>query len=136
MITWMIEKLSATLSDTEIAARQAEGPVVVRVYWRVTAQDGTFTGNVSGQQEFTYNPQTNFTPYDQLTEAQVLGWVYGAMGEQRKAYEDMVMQQIEQKKAEPIILPLPWNQPLPVITDHGNDTLLGGNGNDSLGGVV
>lgn len=138
MITWMIEKLSAVLSDTEIAARQADSPVVVRVHWRVTAQDGTFTGNVSGQQEFTYDPETDFTPYDQLTEAQVLGWVHGAMGDQRTAYEDMVMQQIEQRKSEPLVLPLPWHQPAPVIveTPSGNDTLIGGNGNDSLGGLT
>jgi hypothetical protein len=138
MVTWIIEKLSAILSDTEIAARQADSPVVVRVHWRATAQDGALTGNVSGQQEFTYDPETDFTPYDQLTEAQVLAWVHAAMGDQRTAYEDMVLQQIEQKKAEPITLPLPWHQPAPIMVEQpsGNDTLLGGNGNDSLGGLV
>tara|TARA_R110000868_G_scaffold25436_6_gene99416 strand:+ start:272 stop:688 length:417 start_codon:yes stop_codon:yes gene_type:complete len=138
MIFWVIEKLSAILSDTEIVARQADSPVVVRVHWRVTAQDGTVTGNVSGQQEFTYDPAAEFTPYDQLTEAQVLTWVHAAMGDQRKAYEDMVLQQVEQRKAEPITLPLPWHQPKSVIVEppSSNDALLGGNGNDTLGGLV
>ena len=138
MTTWIIEKLAAVLSDAEIAARQADGPVVVRVHWRVTAQDGAYAGNVSGQQEITYDPEVDFTPYDNITEAQVLGWVHGAMGDQRVAYEDMVMQQIEQQKAEPLTLPLPWHEPAPVIVDPttDNDTLLGGNGNDTLGGVV
>jgi hypothetical protein len=134
MITWMIEKLSAALSDTEIATRQADGLVVVRVHWRVTAQDGAYVGNVSGQQEFTYDPEADFTPYDDLTEAQVLRWVHAAMGGQQQAYEDMVRQQIAQKKAEPMILPLPWLQ-APVVVEpapEGNDSLLGGNGNDTL----
>jgi Ca2+-binding RTX toxin-like protein len=60
------------------------------------------------------------------------------MAGQRKAYEDMVMQQVAQKKAEPITLPLPWHQPAPIMVEQpsGNDTLIGGNGNDSLGGLA
>ena len=125
MITWKIDGLVS-----QVTTQQVEGPLVVSVHWRVTAQDGSFAGNVSGQQEIVYDPATDFTPYEDLTETQVLGWVHVAMGDQRTAYEDMVMQQIEQKKAEPIVLPLPWQQP------SGNDTLLGGNGNDSLGGLT
>ena len=137
IITWKIENIAAILNPEEIAARQAIGPVVVQAGWRVSATDRIYRGAVSGQQQFTYDPQTDFTPYNQLTEAQVLGWVHRAMGDQRAAYEDMVQQQIEEQKAAPSVLPLPWQQPAPVIVEppSGNDTLLGGNDNDSLGGL-
>ena len=105
IITWKIENVAAVLNPEEIAARQAIGPVVVQVGWRVSATDRIYRGAVSGQQQFTYDPQTDFTPYNQLTEAQVLGWVHGAMGDQRQAYEDMARQQIEQ-----------------LIKDHGGKT--------------
>ena len=134
IITWKIENIAAILEPDEIAARQASGPVVVQVGWQVSATDRIYRGAVSGQQQFTYDPETDFTPYNQLTEAQVLGWVHGAMGDQRQAFEDMVRQQIEQQMTAPAVLPLPWNQPTPVIvtTSGGNDTLAGGNGNDTL----
>jgi hypothetical protein len=137
IITWKIENIAAILNPDEIAARQASGPVVVQVGWQVTATDRIYRGSVSGQQQFTYDPETDFTPYHQLTEAQVLGWVHGAMGDQKQAFEDMATQQIEQQKASPITLPLPWHQPKPVIVEppSGNDTLFGGNSNDSLGGL-
>ncbi len=137
MITWAIKSLFATLSNSEIDALRPNGAIVVKVEWQVSGVDRNIAAAVSGFQEFVYDPATEFTPYYDLTEAQVLGWVHGAMGDQRTAYEDMVMQQIEQKKAEPLMLPLPWHQPKPVIVEppSGNDTLLGGNGNDSLGGL-
>lgn len=137
IITWKIENIAAILNPDEIAARQASGPIVVQVGWQVSATDRIYRGAVSGQQQFTYDPETDFTPYNQLTEAQVLGWVHGAMGDQRQAFEDMVRQQIEQQMTAPIVLPLPWHQSAPVIVEppSGNDTLLGGNGNDSLGGL-
>ena len=137
IITWKIENIAAVLHPEEIAARQAVGPVVVQVGWRVSATDRIYRGAVSGQQQFTYDPQTDFTPYNQLTEAQVLSWVHGAMGDQRQALEDMVWQQLEEQKVAPITLPLPWNQPVSVIPEptFTNDTLDGGNSNDTLEGL-
>lgn len=140
MIDWKIEALSARPSKQEINALRPDDAIVVSAKWRVFGWDGDVTANVAGIQEFVYDPATDFTPYWELTEPQVLGWVHAAMGGQRQAYEDMVMQQVAQKKAEPITLPLPWER-APVVEEvvvppSGNDTLLGGNANDSLGGVV
>jgi hypothetical protein len=139
MIDWKIEVLSARPSEEEINALRPDDAIVVSAKWRVFGWDGDVTANVAGVQEFIYDPATDFTPYWDLTEAQVLGWVHAAMGGQRQSYEDMVMQQIEQKKAEPINLPLPWHQ-APVVEEvvsslPGNDTLFGGNANDTLGGL-
>jgi Ca2+-binding RTX toxin-like protein len=138
MIEWKIANLFATLSNSEVDQQRPNGAIVVRAEWQVTGRDQNITASVTGFQEFVYDPTTEFTPYFGLTEEQVLSWVHRAMAGQRKAYEDMVMQQVAQKKAEPITLPLPWHQPAPIIVEQpsGNDTLIGGNGNDSLEGLA
>jgi hypothetical protein len=136
MIEWKIANLFATLSNSEVDQQRPNGAIVVRAEWQVTGRDQNITASVTGFQEFVYDP-ANFTPYWELTEEQVLSWVHRAMGGQRKAYEDMVMQQVAQKKADLIALPLPWHQPAPIMVEQpsGTDTLIGGNGNDSLGGL-
>jgi Ca2+-binding RTX toxin-like protein len=138
MIEWKIANLFATLSNSEVDQQRPNGAIVVRAEWQVNGRDQNITASVTGFQEFVYDPKTEFTPYLELTEEQVLSWVHRAMAGQRKAYEDMVMQQVAQKKAEPITLPLPWHQPAPIIVEQpsGNDTLIGGNGNDSLEGLA
>ena len=126
MITWAIDALEARLSDAEIAAREATGPVVVRATWRVTAQDGRGSASVGGVQEFEYQPEAGFTPYDELTEPQVLAWVHHAMARQRMIYEEMARQRLAQQREAPISLPLPWHVAPPATS---------GNGNDGLGGL-
>ena len=137
MIEWKIQNLFASLSNSEVDQQRPNGAIVVRAEWQVTGREQNITASVTGVQEFVYDP-ANFTPYWELTEEQVLSWVHRAMGGQRKAYEDLVMQQMAQKKAEPITLPLPWHQPAWIMVEQpsGNDTLIGGNGNDSLGGLA
>jgi hypothetical protein len=138
MIEWKIANLFATLSNSEVDQQRPNGAIVVRAEWQVTGRDQNITASVTGFQEFVYNPETEFTPYLELTEEQVLSWVHRAMAGQRKAYEDLVMQQVAQKKAEPITLPLPWHQPAPIMVEQpsSNDTLIGGNDDDSLGGLA
>jgi hypothetical protein len=143
MIQWQITNLFASLSNSEVEQERPNGAIVVRAEWRVSGREQNITASVSGVQEFVYDPANDFIPYWELTEPQVLGWVHGAMGGQRQAYEDMVRQQIEQKKAEPINLPLPWHR-APVVPEMpmgndtlfgGNDSLFGGNNDDTLGGL-
>ena len=138
MIEWKIANLFATLSNSEMDQQRPNGAIVVRAEWQATGRDQNITASMTGFQEFVYNPETEFTPYLELTEEQVLSWVHRAMAGQRKAYEDMVMQQVAQKKAEPITLPLPWHQHAWIMEEQpsDNDTLIGGNGNDSLEGLA
>lgn len=90
-----------------------ETDVVFNVHWTLTADDGTYRGIVRGVQALPLNPDapSPFTPFADLTEAQVIGWVQAAMGaEQVTAYEANVAAQIEAQINPPVVNPpLPWS---------------------------
>ena len=47
---------------------------VFNVLWTVTGVDGQYTASIDGNSQFTVQEGT-FTPYPQLTESQVIGWI-------------------------------------------------------------
>lgn len=87
-----------------------ETDVVFTVHWTLTGSDGTYTGSVYGSQAVTVDPAAPFTPYADLTQDQVIGWVQAAMGaEQVAAYEANIAQQIADQINPPVVTPpLPW----------------------------
>ena len=51
---------------------------VIQTYWEKTGTDADGnTGTFAGATPFTaaHQPEEDFTPFDQLTENQVLGWI-------------------------------------------------------------
>jgi hypothetical protein len=48
--------------------------VVVNVNYLITGVNGAYTANISFGQQFTIQQGEAFTPYAQLTQAQVVGW--------------------------------------------------------------
>ena len=84
--------------------------VVFTIHWNLTGTDGTYTGSVYGSVGVTLSDGDTFTPYADLTEAQVVGWVKDALGDEQVAeYEENVAQQIESQINPPVIRPgLPW----------------------------
>ena len=48
--------------------------VVVNVNYLLTGVDGANTANIQFNQQYTVQQGEAFTPYSQLTEAQVIGW--------------------------------------------------------------
>ena len=87
-----------------------ETDVVTVVHWTLTGVEGNYQGSVYGSQSLTLDSGATFTPYADLTEAQVIGWVQAAMGEEQvAAYEDNVEQQIADQMDPPVVTPpLPW----------------------------
>lgn len=85
--------------------------VVYEVFWTVSDTDGSYEAGQSGQTSVAA-PTENFTPYEQLTEAQVLGWVYADLGTDRVvAIEQGLSQQVVYMQAPPVLtLPLPWQE--------------------------
>jgi hypothetical protein len=108
-ITWTIE---------QNWVKPVEGPetdVVVTSTYRCKASetvgtgDGakTYIGTVDGACSFA-PPSGSFTAYPDLTEAQILGWVF-ASGVDQAAIEANVTAQIENQINPPVVaLPLPW----------------------------
>ena len=84
--------------------------VVFTAHWILTGVDGEHTGSVYGTVGLILDPEASFTPFADLTEAQVIGWVHGAMGEETvAAHEANVAAQIEALINPPVVRPaLPW----------------------------
>lgn len=96
---------------------QQEKDVVFTVHWDClgaeTVSGSTYNGRVYGATGVTFNSGSSFVPYSQLTQEQVLGWVWDAIGQDQKTnYENNVQTQINNQINPPIvILPLPWTPP-------------------------
>ena len=109
-ISWIIERL---------LVRKVEGSltdVVITADWRCNGSQDQYSGTCYGSASFA-PPTENFTPYPDLTEAQVLGWCF-ANGVDQNAIEANVALQIENQINPPIIAPpLPWIPPVPPAPD-------------------
>lgn len=85
-----------------------EQDVVFTVHWTLVGTDGEYTGSVYGSVGVTLSSETPFTPYAELTQEQVLGWVW-SNGVDKDASEAAVAQQIADQINPPVVSPpLPW----------------------------
>ena len=88
---------------------QSEGEtnVVFTVHWTCFGTDGTYNGSVYSTCSVPA-PTGSFTPYADLTQDQVLGWIW-ANGVDKDATEASVAQQIQNQVNPPVVTPtLPW----------------------------
>ena len=100
-INWIIKQLLVKKTEGELT------DVVISANWSCRASDGTYSAVLTGCASFA-PPSGSFTPYDQLTQDQVLGWCF-SNGVDQAAIEANVTQQIENQINPPIIAPpLPW----------------------------
>jgi len=83
--------------------------VVYCVGYQLTATNDDGSASASGTVGIPLSSDT-FTPYDQLTQDQVVGWVQAALGaEQVAGLQDALANQIAEKKNPPVVTPpLPW----------------------------
>lgn len=108
-LSWIIERLLVKPTEGSLT------DVVITADWRCNGTDETYSGTCYGSCSFT-PPSGEFTPYPDLTEAQVLNWCY-ANGVDQAAIEANVTQQINDQINPPVVtLPLPWVPvPPPVV---------------------
>jgi hypothetical protein len=108
-LSWIIERLLVKPTEGSLT------DVVITADWRCNGTDETYSGTCYGSCSFQ-PPTGSFTPYDQLTEQQVLNWCY-ENGVDQAAIEANVSLQIENQINPPVVtLPLPWAaQPLPPV---------------------
>ena len=99
--TWVVTQLDCL--------PQAEGQtdVVVTAHWSCNGTDGTYNASVYSTTSFTYTGGA-FVPYADLTQNDVLGWIWSS-GVDQAATEAAVQQQINNQINPPVVTPpLPW----------------------------
>lgn len=101
-----------TVNSMMVMPEQAgEDDVVIMASYTVTGSEDGYTATLSSIQRFEYTGGS-FTPYNDLTEDQVVGWIKDALGENGiNSIERNLDAQIEAKKNPPLtptVLPLPW----------------------------
>jgi hypothetical protein len=90
---------------------QSEGQtdVVFTVGWRCNATDGKYDATQYGTVSVTYEPGEPYTPYAQLTQDQVLGWVW-ENGVNKDATQSALDTNIANQVNPPVVTPpLPWS---------------------------
>jgi hypothetical protein len=99
---WQIEQLNCYPQ----ADNQTD--VVFNIHWRLTGTDGTYSGSVYSTCGVTYVASEPYTPYADLTQDQVLGWIW-ASGVDKDSAEAAVQTQIDNQINPPVVSPqLPW----------------------------
>ena len=84
----------------------ATGGITV-AHWRVSAVDGDYTASAYGTAGFTPDATSpDFKPYDGVTEADVLGWVWGSVDKDET--EANLAAQIDAQKNPVTAVGTPW----------------------------
>ena len=99
-ITWKITKTNYQTSDEYIFC----------AHWTATAVDGEFTASIYSTCTFS-KPEENIdlTPYDEVTEQDVLGWCWSS-GVDKKATENALAAQIAEQKKPKVASGTPWGK--------------------------
>ena len=95
MITWSISQLDRKTSDG----------FVTTAHWRATAVDGDYSASIYSTCAWADGQPT--VPYDDLTEEEVLEWVW-ASGVDKDATEEALSQQIALQKNPVNAAGVPW----------------------------
>jgi hypothetical protein len=98
-----------TWTVNQMFTLQAPEPdYVVNAIWTLTGTDGTNTASIGGNTVFESQQGSTFVPYNELTEATVIGWI---PAEQIASAQSCVQGQIDSMINPPVSpenTPLPW----------------------------
>ena len=86
--------------------RTSENGFVVTVHWRYSLTEDVFFAETYSVLSFTQESE-DFIPFEQITEADVIGWLESSMDMQ--ALQDSLQSQIDRQKNPPTLTGLPWN---------------------------
>jgi hypothetical protein len=91
--------------------QQPDPNYVVNALWEVTGVDGANTASIGGNTQFDSTQSSTFIPYNELTEATVIGWI---PAEAITSAQQCVQGQLD-SMANPPVSPantaLPWATP-------------------------
>ena len=99
-----------TVINSMYTLNSPEQGFVVNVLFTVSGTDGTYTASIDGNVQFTDQVEANYIPYDQLTEAEVIGWINTATDNQANYYAniDGQINSMVNPPVSPEAQPLPW----------------------------
>lgn len=100
-----------TTIDAMYTVQQPDPNYVVNVIYTVSGTDGTNQASIGGNLQFSSEQAPeNFIPYDQLTEATVLGWIdaSGALPNLQACVAGQI-ESIVNPPVSPENTPLPWS---------------------------
>jgi hypothetical protein len=107
-----------TKVNSMLTAKSEDGmtDVVKSASWTRTATEvvgedaQTYTASFTGVTPFETPNPASFTPYDEVTEEQVIGWIDGIVD--MPAIDASLVLNVENQIDPPIVeLPLPWGPP-------------------------
>jgi hypothetical protein len=112
-ITWSITSMDC------YPRYESESNVVFNVHWDCLGHFIPTTGSCSGSvynsrsygvTSLTYQSGSAFTPYNELTQPQVLVWIFDSMGEDQKNQIETATSNLIYAQINPpvVTLPLPW----------------------------
>jgi hypothetical protein len=81
---------------------------VIVAHWRVSVVDGDYSASAYGSVSFSPDPTSpSFKPYEQLTQSDVLSWVWGSVD--KNDIESNLAKQIENQKNPATVTGTPWS---------------------------
>jgi hypothetical protein len=100
MVTWNVYNLIRTVPEG----------VVERVACRITMIDGIYNADTEITQRVPYSSPDSpgFIPFDQLTEAETIGWVQNCLGPARITDIERSLQESIDKQKAPLAQGVPW----------------------------
>ena len=99
---WTIQSMP-TYSEID-----GQSNVVFQVNWQCEAQDDTYSAVSVGSVYVTYAAGSSYTPYANLTQTQVWGWIDPSIN--RSEIESNLQAMIDTKKTPEVVTPpLPWS---------------------------
>jgi hypothetical protein len=95
--------------DIATLERHLDDGAVYTAHWTVNLEDQGESAGAYGSVGFSDPDPDAFTPYDQLTKEQVVGWVKDALGEEQvTSVEESLANQIQQKLDPTDASGVPW----------------------------
>jgi len=86
--------------------------VVVVANSTLTGTEGQYSSSINNSTQFSVPQGSDFTPYEDLTENQVIGWIQNTIGSKAIAdYEAQIASDIYFQENPPVTAteqPLPW----------------------------
>ena len=88
--------------------QQPDPNYVVNALWKITGVDGQYTASIDGSTRFDSTQSSTFIPYNELTEAIVIGWIPAQDISNAQACVQGQINSMITPPVSPQNTPLPW----------------------------